>query len=52
MALRAGGQDVRRHQARLVYAVAPEAGEVIQAAALTMRARMTVHDLADQLSPT
>jgi mercuric reductase len=31
--------------------VAPEAGEVIQAAALAIRARMTVHDLADQLFP-
>lgn len=34
-----------------VQAVAPEAGEVIQAAALAIRARMTVHDLADQLFP-
>ncbi|MCA1585259.1 MAG: mercury(II) reductase, partial [Acidobacteria bacterium] len=34
-----------------VQAVAPEAGEVIQAAALALRARMTVHDLADQLFP-
>lgn len=32
-------------------AVAPEAGEMIQAAALAIRARMTVHDLADQLFP-
>ncbi len=31
--------------------VASEAGEVIQAAALAIRARMTVHDLADQLFP-
>jgi mercuric reductase len=31
--------------------VAPEAGEVIQSAALAIRARMTVHDLADQLFP-
>lgn len=34
-----------------VQIVAPEAGEVIQAAALAIRARMTVHDLADQLFP-
>ncbi len=34
-----------------VQAVAPEAGEMIQAAALAIRARMTVHDLADQLFP-
>ena len=34
-----------------VQAVAPEAGEIIQAAALAIRARMTVHDLADQLFP-
>jgi len=34
-----------------VQAVAPEAGELIQAAALAIRARMTVHDLADQLFP-
>ena len=34
-----------------VQAVAPEAGELIQSAALAMRARMTVHDLADQLFP-
>lgn len=34
-----------------VQAVAPEAGELIQAAALALRARMTVHDLADQLFP-
>lgn len=34
-----------------VQVVAPEAGEVIQAAALAIRARMTVHDLADQLFP-
>src|SRR5262249_2478582 len=30
---------------------AAEAGEIIQAAALAIRARMTVHDLADQLFP-
>ncbi len=34
-----------------VQAVAPEAGELIQVAALAIRARMTVHDLADQLFP-
>ena len=34
-----------------VHAVAPEAGEVIQAAALAIRARMTVHELADELFP-
>jgi mercuric reductase len=34
-----------------VQAVAPEAGEVIQSAALAIRADMTVHDLADQLFP-
>ena len=34
-----------------VQAVAPEAGEIIQTAALAIRARMTVHDLADQLFP-
>ena len=34
-----------------VQAVAPEAGELIQAPALAIRARMTVHDLADQLFP-
>jgi len=34
-----------------VQVVASEAGEVIQAAALAIRARMTVHDLADQLFP-
>ncbi len=34
-----------------VQAVAPEAGELIQAAALAIRGRMTVHDLADQLFP-
>ncbi len=32
-------------------AVAPEAGELIQAAALAIHARMTVEDLADQLFP-
>ena len=31
--------------------LAAEAGEVIQAAALAIRARMTVHDLSDQLFP-
>lgn len=34
-----------------VQAVAPEAGEIIQTAAIALRARMTVHDLADQLFP-
>ncbi len=34
-----------------VQAVAPEAGELIQAAAFAIRARMTVQDLADQLFP-
>jgi mercuric reductase len=32
-------------------AVAAEAGELIQAAALAIRGRMTVHDLSDQLFP-
>jgi len=34
-----------------VQAVAPEAGELIQSAALALRARMSVADLADQLFP-
>ena len=34
-----------------VQAVTPEAGEVIQTAALAIRARMTVQELADQLFP-
>ena len=34
-----------------VQAVAPEAGELIQTAALAIRHRMTVQDLADQLFP-
>ncbi|PWB88867.1 MULTISPECIES: mercury(II) reductase [Methylocystaceae] len=34
-----------------VQAVAPDAGELIQAAALAIRARMTVHELAEQLFP-
>jgi mercuric reductase len=34
-----------------VQIVAPEAGEVIQTAALAIRARMTVRDLAEQLFP-
>jgi mercuric reductase len=34
-----------------VQVVAPEAGGVIQTAALAIHARMTVHDLADQLFP-
>ena len=36
---------------RGVLAVAPEAGELIQTAALAIRNRMTVQELADQLSP-
>jgi len=34
-----------------VQAVTPEAGEIIQTAAISIRAHMTVHDLADQLFP-
>ena len=34
-----------------VQALAPEAGELIQSAALAIRARMTVQELADQLFP-
>ncbi|TAN11241.1 MAG: mercury(II) reductase [Rhizobiaceae bacterium] len=34
-----------------VQAVADNAGEVIQSAAIALRAQMTVHDLADQLFP-
>jgi len=34
-----------------VQAVTPEAGEIIQTAAIAIRAQMTVHDLADQLFP-
>ncbi len=34
-----------------VQAVTPEAGEIIQAAAIAIRAHMTVQDLADQLFP-
>ena len=34
-----------------VQAIAPEAGELIQTAALAIRHRMTVQDLADQLFP-
>jgi len=34
-----------------VQAVAPEAGELIQTAAIAIRARMTVDELADQLFP-
>ena len=34
-----------------VHAVAPDAGELIQAAALAIHHRMTVHDLASQLFP-
>jgi mercuric reductase len=32
-------------------AVAPEAGEIIQTAAIAIHARMTVQELADQLFP-
>ncbi|MGK9007666.1 mercury(II) reductase, partial [Citrobacter europaeus] len=34
-----------------VQAVTPEAGEIIQTAAIAIRARMTVQDLANQLFP-
>jgi len=34
-----------------MQAVTPEAGEIIQTAAIAIRARMTVQDLADQLFP-
>jgi len=34
-----------------VQAVTPEAGEIIQTAAIAIRAHMTIHDLADQLFP-
>ena len=34
-----------------VQAVTAEAGEIIQAAAIALRARMTIHDLTDQLFP-
>jgi len=34
-----------------VQAISSEAGEIIQTAALAIRARMTVHELADQLFP-
>ena len=34
-----------------MQAVAPEAGEIIQTAALAIRARMTVQEIADQLFP-
>jgi mercuric reductase len=34
-----------------VQAVTAEAGEIIQTAAIAIRARMTVHDLANQLFP-
>jgi mercuric reductase len=39
----------RRKRLLGVQAVAPQTGEIIQAAALAIRTRMTVHDLADQL---
>lgn len=34
-----------------VQAVTAQAGEIIQTAAIAIRARMTVHDLASQLFP-
>ena len=34
-----------------MQAVAPHSGEIIRAAALAIRAKMTVQDLADQLFP-
>ena len=34
-----------------VQAVSPDAGEIIQTAVIAIRARMTIHDLADQLFP-
>lgn len=42
-----------KHSGRLlgVQAVAPEAGELIQSAAIALRAEFTVRDLADQLFP-
>lgn len=42
-----------RETGRLLGAqvLAPEGGEVVQSAALALRNRMTVHDLADQLFP-
>ncbi len=43
--------EVASHRLIGVQAVAPEAGELIQAAALAIRARMTVEELADQLFP-
>jgi mercuric reductase len=43
--------DVATRRLLGVQAVTPEAGEIIQAAALAIRARMTVHELADQLFP-
>ncbi|EIL99246.1 putative mercuric reductase [Rhodanobacter thiooxydans LCS2] len=43
--------EAASHRLIGVQAVAPEAGELIQAAALAIRARMTVEELADQLFP-
>ncbi len=43
--------DAGTHRLIGVQAVAPEAGELIQTAALAIRGRMTVSDLADQLFP-
>ena len=42
-----------RESGRLLGAqvLAPEGGEVVQSAALALRASLTVHDLADQLFP-
>jgi mercuric reductase len=34
-----------------VKAVSPEAGEIIQATAIVIRASTTIHDLSDQLFP-
>ncbi len=43
--------EIRTGRLLGVQVVAPEAGEVIQAAALAIRARMTVQELSDQLFP-
>jgi len=42
-----------KHSGRLLGAqvLAAEGGEIIQSAALALRARLTIHDLADQLFP-
>ena len=47
----AGGRKKGSHRLVGVQAVAAEAGELIQAAALAIGARMTAQDLADQLFP-